>query len=128
MEKQNSNKEEETSPENDADFLANYKNILKAYIEQKVELAKLTVVEKIAVLGGIFFSSFLIVFFALLFFMFLSAMAGLLLGVWLNSMIIGFAMVAAFYLLITIILIVCRKSIEKPVVNLLIKLIFNDTK
>ncbi len=111
----------------DASFFEMYKNTLIRYVEERSEIIKLTLVEKIALISGLLFSTILIVFFLLMFLLFSSVMLGFFLSNIFDSLFKGFGMVAGIYLVITLVLILFKKRIEKPVINLMIKLMLKDS-
>ncbi|MDP1726269.1 MAG: phage holin family protein [Bacteroidota bacterium] len=107
-------------------FFKNFKDTLYAYVEQRVEFTKLTLVEKIAITSGMIFSAFLIAFFVLMFLVFVSTVAGLALNYYLESSYLGFCWVSGFYLLIAVLTILFKKQIEKPVINAMIKMMLHE--
>ncbi len=118
--------EDPSSKETDANFFKNFKDTLFTYIEQRAEIAKLTAVEKLALISGMISSALLILFFALMFLMFLSIMTSFMLNHYLNSYYLGFAWVTGFYLLMTILTLRFKKQVEKPIINIMIKMILKD--
>ncbi len=107
-------------------FFKNFKDTLYTYVEQRVEFAKLTLIEKIALTSGMIFSAFLIAFFVLMFLVFISIVTGLLLNHYLESSYLGFCWVSGFYLIVSLLLILFKKQIEKPVINAMIKMMLKD--
>ncbi len=97
----------------------------KDYINNQIELKKLTAVQgAVKAIGGVV-SCLILVVVGIFFLVFLSISAGLYLGEVLSSMYLGFLTVALFYLVIAIILALISKSyIQNPIVNMLIRKIF----
>lgn len=107
-------------------FFKNFKDTLYAYVEQRVEFTKLTLIEKIALTSGMIFSAFLIAFFVLMFLVFFSIVAGLALNHYLQSSYLGFCWVSGFYLVISLVILLFRKQIEKPVINAMIRMMLHE--
>ncbi len=107
-------------------FLANYKDLLVDYTEKRIELIKLEAVEKTAIVGGLSASFLLIILFSFMSIMFLSVMMGFLLADITGSMLKGFGLLALFYVLLLILVIVFRTSISKPISNLLVRILTKE--
>ncbi len=107
-------------------FLANYKDLLVDYTEKRIELIKLEAVEKTAIVGGLSASFLLIILFSFMSIMFLSVMMGFLLADITGSMLKGFGLLALFYVLLLILVIVFRTSISKPISNLLVRVLVKE--
>lgn len=90
----------------------------KAYLLTSIQLLKLETTERSAVLASGLFARLLIILSALIALIFLSIGAGLYLAQCLGRYDLGFGIVAGFYLLLTIILILGREKLaEKPLRN-----------
>lgn len=99
---------------------------IKSYITSNIEIFKLEAVELFSVIGASFISSLLIGVVVFLFVVFLSLCAGFYFSSLFGDNYSGFAIVAGFYLIIAIILIIGRKKIvEKPLQDQIIRKIFN---
>lgn len=97
-------------------------NGLKTYVQTNIELFKLEATERTSVLGSRLISILLVGMALLLFVLFLSISAGFLLAHYFNDTFTGFALVTAFYFLLSIILLIGRrKLIEKPLCNTFIQ-------
>ncbi len=107
-------------------FLANYKDLLVDYTEKRIELIKLEAVEKTAIVGGLSASFLLIILFSFMSIMFLSVMMGFLLADITGSMLKGFGLLALFYVLLLILVIIFRTSISKPISNLLVRILTKE--
>ncbi len=100
---------------------------LKDYSSNRIDLLKLTLVEAVAKAAASVTSSLIlfITFFA--FFVFASFALALYLGKQLGDYASGFAILAAFYLLLFLLSLLLRKSqIEKPMLNQIIKKLMED--
>jgi hypothetical protein len=99
----------------------------RSYVEKRLELLKLEVVDKSSSGISIFASA---VFLLILVFMFLISFTyflGTLLGSLLNSLVWGFGLVVLFYILfIGISLLFFRKVLKRPIQNFLIKMMLNE--
>ncbi len=92
------------------------------YLETKIEITKLKTVEKSSDILSSIVVLILLVFLALLCFLFISIALALLLGSLIGSPHTGFFIMAGFYGIVFLIIYVLRdKWIKIPVANLLIK-------
>lgn len=100
-------------------------DILKQYVAKRLDLAKMVATEKTSVtVGSITFG--ILAFFVILFFIILLNIGlGLLIGHYLENYGLGILIIAGFYLLLTIILFIARKTIKTMVANKIIKAINN---
>jgi hypothetical protein len=119
-------KSEQKDSEIQDSFLANYKDLLVDYTEKRIELVKLEAIEKTAIVGGLSASFLLIILFSFMSIMFLSVMMGFLLADITGSMLKGFGLLALFYVLLLILVIVFRTSISKPISNLLVRVLAKE--
>jgi hypothetical protein len=101
---------------------------LKEYVETRVKLAKYKVIDSSSSIVAGLITDIVIAFAALLAFLFASFTLALFLGDLFNSYWKGFGVVALFYLLIAIIVVVAKKSFEKSIINAFIKKILNSKK
>ncbi len=97
--------------------------IFKEFASKKIDLLKMEATEKTSMtVGTITFFSVITV--AFLFFIILFNIGiGLLIGYWLDNYAYGVLIVAAFYLLIIIIMFIARKSVTNFVADKIVKLI-----
>lgn len=99
---------------------------LKKYINTNYELVKLQAAERASVLGSGFISWAVIGFVVILFVFFLSLCAGFYLSYVLHNVYAGFVIVAGFYLLVGLVLVVWRKKLlEGPLREKIVRLIFS---
>lgn len=100
---------------------------VKQYIQLQYEILKLEATKKASEIGSSFFSALLLGIVFLLFFFAVSMGVGFYLSSLLGDSYSGFLIIAGFYLLISIILLIGRhKLIEKPLRNKIIKTLFAD--
>ena len=95
---------------------------LKVYVQTNIELIKLEATERTSVFGGALISVFIVAFSLFLFILFISVTAGFFLANYFNDNFTGFLLVTAFYFVLSIVLIVCRKKcIEGPIRDKIIR-------
>lgn len=100
---------------------------LKRYLNTNYELIKLKAVERFTVILADLISDFLVGLVVFLFVFFTSLWAGFYLSVRLGDNFSGFGIVAGFYLLVGLIMIILRKKVvEKPLRNKIIRKIFSN--
>ncbi|RWY55830.1 phage holin family protein [Mucilaginibacter gilvus] len=94
------------------------------YVETRVKLLKLEVIERsTAIVANVVVELTVVVFF-LLTFLFASFTLALFLGDVMHSYWMGFGSVAILYMLLAIVLLVAKKPIERPIVNILVRKLF----
>lgn len=114
---------QQTQPET---FFAELKQKIEAYFNERILLFKLQATRKLSTLiAGLLVA--LILFFVLLFvLLFLSIAAGFYFAALTHNAFYGFGIVACIYFLLFFIVIKFRKAlIEKPLVTLIIKILFD---
>lgn len=95
---------------------------VKAYLQTNIQLFKLEATERTSVFGARLISSLLVGLTMLLFILFLSVSVSILLGNYFHDLCTGFAIVTGFYFLLTLLLLLLRKSIiEKRMRNAFIR-------
>ena len=100
---------------------------LKQYLMLNYEIVKLQATERASVIGSSLISSMVVGISAFLFVLTLSIGLGFYLSAVLGNAWSGFAIIAAFYFLITIILLLGRKKmIEKPLRDKIIDNVLNN--
>lgn len=107
--------------DNFRDYLSGTKDLLKDYLEARMELTRLQAVEKLSRALGLFFTLIL----AFLLFFFVIIFLGMVLAYWIaghNSFTLGFAVTTlVFVVLLGMVLLFRKKLIERPLANLLIR-------
>lgn len=93
----------------------------KEYVETRLKLLKLEVAERSTSIIANIVVELVVIISLVLTFLFASFTLALFLGDVLNSNWKGFGIVALLYLLIAVILMVAKKPIERPIVNILIR-------
>src|SRR5215831_11455100 len=110
-------------------FFAESREVLEKYIQDRLLLLKLQLTEKISKLVAAMFTSLLIAVLGFFILLFLSIMAGYLFASLTGSTFLGFGIVAAFYLILLIVIIAIRKNvIHKNIINMVIEVMFEKTK
>ena len=100
---------------------------VKEYLNVRLKILTLTVCEVSSKVLASIIANGAMVFFIFLFLFFGSIAAGFGLGEWLDSIALGFTIVAGFYLLLALIIWFTKaKLIEKPLVNTFIKLFLKN--
>lgn len=93
-------------------------DLLKKYVEARIELVKMELITITANLAAVFVSSFIMLIFSLFILLMLSFSMAYWLSEVLNNFAIGFAIVGGFYtLLFLIYLVMARKKIELKIKN-----------
>ncbi|MDG5799996.1 phage holin family protein [Marinilabiliaceae bacterium ANBcel2] len=113
--------------ENIKEHLEDVKDGFEKYVDKRIDLTKLHLVEQLSRLTSRFILKSGILY--LLFFglLFLSLAFALYIGKMVNCYVTGFAVTGLFYILLSLIFFACRKQlIEKPVIKSFIKLFFTD--
>lgn len=115
--------------EQEEQFFSESKQKVEAYIQDRILLFKLEFVEKISKLVAVLFSGLIIALLGFFILLFISIMAGYFFASLTNSLYTGFAIVAAFYLILLFVVLRYRKNIiEKNVINGVIKVLFDKEK
>lgn len=112
---------EENNENLNENFFESYKNILLAYLEDRVEIMQLTVVEKTSILTAKLITGIVIIALFMISFFFASIVLGLYLGEIYHSNFTGFLIVAAIYIGLSLLAFLFKRKLEKPIINLLIK-------
>lgn len=99
---------------------------LKVYVETNIELLKLEATERTSVYGATLISILIVRLSLFLFVLFTSITAGFFLGNYFEDTFTGFLLVSAFYLLLSLLLILGRKKlIEGPIRDRIVKRILD---
>lgn len=102
---------------------------LRDYINSRILLMRLEVSERFAKALALLFQNMVVLMFFGIFFFFASMAAAFWIGESVRSIPVGFAVVAGFYLAVTLVLFVFRKSlIETPFMNKVIRILFEHKK
>lgn len=94
---------------------------LNKYVNTNLELIKLEITDSSSMIASGMITGFFIGLVGIIFILFGSLSLGYYLSEILGDKFIGFAIIAGFYLVVALILILCRKSIEKPIRNMIIR-------
>jgi len=98
---------------------------LHEYVETRIKLLKLEVIDRSTSIIATLIVELVIIISLILTFLFASFTLALYLGDVLGANWKGFGAVAIVYLLIAVIIIVAKKPIERPLINILIRKLFN---
>ena len=110
-------------------FFAESKEKIAEYVQDRLLLLKLDVVEKGSKLVATMFTILIIALFSFFVLLFLSVMAAYWFGEMLHHIFWGFGIVAAVYLLLLALAIVYRKRfIQKYIVDIIIAIVFEKAK
>ena len=112
---------------NMVEFVEKMKGQLEEYFDLRVELFKVTFTEKVSKAFSKLITVLLLMVFGFFDTLFLSLVAGYYFGGILGSIMQGFLVVALFYVVIFLAIILFRKLlIQTPVVNFIISIIYDD--
>ena len=100
-------------------------DILKDYASQRIDLLKMEATEKTSVTAGSISIIVLLSVCMLFFLILLNIGLGLLIGYYLGNYAYGILIMAGFYLLLMLIIFLCKKTIKTVVANKIIQSI-ND--
>lgn len=110
---------------NNETFFNDLKDSASVYIEQKIELGKLTAIDKGSKLGAKFISGLVLGVLAFFTMLFISLMLAYYFSQLFQSYFAGFGAIASLYFVLFMIVLLARKQlIEKPIINGIIKTIF----
>lgn len=110
-------------------FFEESKQQITDYLQDRLLLFKLDVVERGAKLIATMFTILIVALFAFFVLLFLSVMAAFLFGELLHHIFWGFAIVAAFYVILLALVIGYRKKImQKYIVDIVIGIVFEKAK
>jgi hypothetical protein len=110
-------------------FFTESKDALEKYLQNRLLLVQLQVTEKVSKLMAAMFTGLLIAVLSFFILLFLSIMAGYYFAALTGSTFLGFGVVAAFYLILLIVIIAIRKNvIQKNIINMVIEVMFEKTK
>ena len=110
---------------NNENFFHDLKDSASLYIEQKIELGKLTTIDKGSKLGAKFISGLILGVLAFFAMLFISLMLAYYFSQLFQSYFAGFGLMAGLYFMLFMIVLLARKQlIEKPIINGIIKTIF----
>jgi len=109
------------------DFFTESRKELEQYIQDRILLLKMQASEKTARLVALLFTALMIALLGFFVLLFLSIMAGYYFAGVTGSLFSGFGIVAAFYVLIMLLLILTRSWFSKKIINTVISIFFDKT-
>lgn len=117
------------STDQNIETLAQLVEALKQYSSLKLSQAKLTFVEKAVKITTILIIAFALMLTSAMVIIFLSIAAAIAIGYAIDSMVAGFLIVAACHFFLFLMVVTLRKSlIERPIVNLLLKILLDKAQ
>lgn len=112
--------------EQETSFFKESRQQLEQYVQDRVLLLKLQMVEKVSQLIALLFTGLTLALLAFFILLFVSIMAGYYFANITGSLYIGFGIVAMFYIILFVLIVSLRKKvIEKHIIDAVIK-IFMD--
>lgn len=112
--------------EQETSFFKESRQQLEQYVQDRVLLLKLQMVEKVSQLIALLFTGLTLALLAFFILLFVSIMAGYYFANITGSLYIGFGIVAIFYIILFVLIVSLRKKvIEKHIIDAVIK-IFMD--
>ncbi len=114
-------------PEQKQNFFEETQDLAEDYVNNRIQLLKLQTAEKSAKLVSLFFAGLIIGLLSFFILLFVSIMAGYYFSEKFNSQFYGFGIVAAFYIVLLILVLLLRKKIlDKYVSAMVIKIFFES--
>ena len=111
------------------DHFSNLSDNIRSYVDARIQLIKLSAADKVASGASGFVSGFLMLILGLFFLLFVGCSAGFFIGREMDSYAAGFLIVAGFYLLLFVLLLIFRKAmILNPITNFVIKGMLHERK
>ena len=108
-------------------FFEDLKNLIIEYIQNKLQLARISAYEKIAKIIAVIFSGIVLVILFFFTIVFMSLLAGFYFSEYYGSNFYGFGIVAAAYFIAFLILLIFRKQVlEKFIINAVINILFKE--
>ena len=113
--------------QNKEHFFKDFKNVIVDYLQNRLQLAKISVYEKVAKIIAVIFSGIILVILFFFTIVFLSLLAGFYFSEYYGSNFYGFGIVAAVYFIMFLILLLFRKQLlEKFIINAVITILFKE--
>ena len=110
-------------------FFSESRKKIEQYIRNRVSLIKLQMVEKLSRVAAVLFTGIVVAVLCTFVLLFLSIMGGYYFAELTGSLLAGFGIISAIYLLLLILVIIFRKNIlEKWVTNTVIRILFEKNE
>jgi hypothetical protein len=109
-------------------FFTESRKELEQYLLDRLLLMKLQGTGRLARLVAVLFSVLVMAILAALIILFLSIMAGYYFADLTGSLYKGFGLVAGFYVLALVLLVMVRRKYEKKIINLIIAIVLDNPK
>lgn len=114
--------------EKETDYFIDSKVKIKEYVQDRLLLLKLEMVEKTSKLVSVMFIGLLITVLSFFIILFLSFMAGYYFASVTHSLYLGFGIVCGFYILLLVFMVLTgRKMLHTYITNTVIRTIFDQT-
>jgi len=108
-------------------FFEDFKDLIIEYLQNKLQLARISAYEKIAKIIAVIFSGIVLVILFFFTIVFMSLLAGFYFSEYYGSNFYGFGIVAAAYFISFLILLLFRKQVlEKFIINAVINILFKE--
>lgn len=107
-------------------FINDYKLLLLEYADNKIELAKLQTVEKVALITGNIFIFAMLLFVACFVMLFLSAVLFVIIQQYLNNSLYALLVMVAFFVLLFLVLLLFKKNIINKTASMVIKYLLSN--
>jgi len=107
-------------------FINDYKLLLLEYADNKIELAKLQTVEKVALITGNIFVFAMLLFVACFVMLFLSAVLFVIIQQYLNNSLYALLVMVAFFVLLFLVLLLFKKNIINKTASMVIKYLLSN--
>lgn len=117
-----------STEEDDKTFLKEYRDTITDYVEDRLELAHLSAIEKTAILTGKLSVGALMLALGLFALFFMNIFLAIIIGDLLNNRAYGFMIITGFYLLLLIIALLFKSKLEMPITNFVVKQLLHKTK
>lgn len=109
------------------DFAEKVKGQLSSYVDAKIELLKAQWVEKTALILGKMVTGLVVLFLLFFTILFSSLVAGYYFGQLFGSTTLGFGVIALFYMIVLLVIVIFRKRlIQYPLSNFIITIIYQE--
>jgi len=108
-------------------FFKDLKDLIVEYVKNRLELTRISAYEKIAKIVALIFSGIILVFVFFFTIVFLSLLVGFYFSEYWGSNFYGFGLVAAFYFISFLLLLIFRKPLlERSIMNAVIHILFKE--
>jgi hypothetical protein len=114
--------------EKQENFFTESRELFQKYVEDRLLLIKLQVVEKISGVAAMIFAGVVMILLSFFILLFVSLTACYFFASLTGSLYLGFGIVTAFYLLLLLVILAVRKKLIKKIAGIFIKTLLSETK